>query len=94
MPLFFCYKQHLQIGKSSNPQIEIMPLFSSRREQKKIKVSFANGLLFVERADGRQQAFPLEWFPKLQNATEEERDAWVQTNTGLRWDALDLDISI
>jgi hypothetical protein len=70
-----------------------MPLFSSRKEQKKIKVTFGNGLLFVDKGDGKQQAFPMEFFPKLLNATDEQREAWVQTSNGLRWEALDLEIN-
>ncbi len=71
-----------------------MPLFSSRKEEKKVKVTFSNGLLFVEKADGKQQAFPLEFFPKLVHATEEELQDWTQTDKGIHWNKLDLDISI
>jgi hypothetical protein len=71
-----------------------MPLFSSRKEDKKVKVTFANGLLFVEKADGKQQAFPLEFYPKLMNATNEEREDWTQTSAGIHWNKLDLDIKI
>jgi len=71
-----------------------MALFTSRKQEKKIKVTFANGLLFVEKADGKQQAFPLEWFPKLQNATEEELEDWEQTGSGIRFNKLDTDIPL
>ncbi|MDB5145105.1 MAG: hypothetical protein JWQ66_3818 [Mucilaginibacter sp.] len=71
-----------------------MPLFTSRRQEKKVKVTFSNGLLFVEKEDGKQQAFPLDFFPKLLNATEEERADWTQTDKGIHWNKLDLDISI
>ena len=71
-----------------------MPLFSSRKEGKKVKVTFANGLLFVEKEDGRQQAFPLDFYPKLMNATDEEREDWTQTDKGIRWNKLDIDITI
>jgi hypothetical protein len=70
-----------------------MPLFTSRRREKKVKVTFSNGLLFVEKSDGKQQAFPLEWFPKLLVATEEERNDWVQTDKGLHFNQLDTDVS-
>lgn len=70
-----------------------MPLFTSRRQEKKVKVTFGNGLLFVENPDGKQQAFPLEWFPKLLNATEEERSDWMQTDKGLHFNQLNLDVS-
>lgn len=71
-----------------------MALFTSRKQEKKVKVTFANGLLFVEKADGKQQAFPLEWFPKLQEATDEEREDWEQTSNGIRFNKLDTIIPI
>ncbi|GAC1309269.1 MAG: hypothetical protein NVSMB24_24440 [Mucilaginibacter sp.] len=71
-----------------------MPLFTSRKQEKKVKVTFSNGLLFVEKADGKRQAFPLEWFPKLLNATDEEREDWTQTDKGIRFNKLDVDVLI
>ena len=71
-----------------------MPLFSSRKEGKKVKVTFANGLLFVEKEDGKQQAFPLDFYPKLMNASDEEREDWTQTDKGIRFNKLDLDVNI
>ena len=74
-------------------QIINMPLFSSRKEEKKVKVTFANGLLFVEKPDGKQQAFPLEWFPALLTATDEEREDWTQTDKGIRFNKLGVDVN-
>ncbi len=71
-----------------------MPQFTSRKQEKQVKVTFSNGLLFVEKEDGKQQAFPLEWFPKLQNATDEEREDWEQNGNIIHWKKLDIDISI
>jgi hypothetical protein len=71
-----------------------MPLFTKKKNDRKVKVMFANGLLFVERENGKQQAFPLEWFPKLLNATDEEREDWEQTNNGIRFNQLDTDIPL
>ena len=42
-----------------------MPLFTSRKQEKKVKVTFSNGLLFVEKEGEKAQAFPLDFFPKL-----------------------------
>ncbi len=70
-----------------------MPLLYSRKQEKKVKVIFNNGLLFVEKENGKQQAFPLEWFPKLLNATDEEREDWVQTDKGIHFNKLDIDIA-
>ncbi|MFB9844236.1 DUF2442 domain-containing protein [Mucilaginibacter ginsenosidivorans] len=69
-----------------------MPLFTSRRNEKKVKVTFGNGLLFVEKDGGKQQVFPLEFFPKLMNATDEEREDWTQTDKGIHFNQLDLDV--
>ena len=71
-----------------------MPLFTSRRQEKKVKVTFGNGLLSVEKPDGKQLAFPLEWFSKLSNATDEEREDWEQTDKGIHFNRLDLDVDI
>jgi hypothetical protein len=71
-----------------------MPTFSTRKQDKKVKVVFANGLLFVEKENGKQQAFPLEWYPKLLEATDEEREDWEQTPTGIRFNQLDTDIPL
>jgi len=71
-----------------------MPLFTSRKQEKKVKVTFSNGLLFVEREGDRQQVFPLEFFPKLMNATDEERADWKQTDKGIHFNQLDLDVNL
>jgi hypothetical protein len=71
-----------------------MPLFNKRKQEKKVKVTFNNGLLLVETDGGKPQAFPLEWFPKLQKATDEEREDWTHTSTGIHFNALDIDVLI
>ena len=71
-----------------------MPLFTSRRQEKKVKVTFSNGLLFVEKEDGKSEAFPLEFFPKLMNATDEQREDWTQTDKGIHFNQLDIDVDV
>ncbi|GAA4338002.1 hypothetical protein GCM10023149_47720 [Mucilaginibacter gynuensis] len=71
-----------------------MALFTSRKQQKDIKVTFNAGLLHVDKGDGKQQVFPLEWFPKLMNATDEEREDWTPTANGIRWNKIDVDIML
>jgi len=71
-----------------------MPLLNTRKQTKKVKVTFSNGLLFVEPEGGKAKAFPLEWYPKLQNATDEEREDWTQTADGIHFNKLDIDVSI
>ncbi|HEY9002248.1 MAG TPA: DUF2442 domain-containing protein [Mucilaginibacter sp.] len=71
-----------------------MPLFTSRRQEKKVKVTFSNGLLFVEKEDGKSEVFPLEFFPKLMNATDEQREDWKLTDKGIHFNQLDLDVDV
>ena len=57
-------------------------------------MTFSNGLLFVEKEDGKSEAFPLEFFPKLMNATNEQREDWTQTDKGIHFNQLDLDVDV
>ncbi|RVT96481.1 DUF2442 domain-containing protein [Mucilaginibacter limnophilus] len=70
-----------------------MALFTSRKQQKDIKVTFSNGLLHVE-TDGKTQAYPLDWYPQLLNATDEERADWTLTNNGIHFNKLNIDFSL
>lgn len=51
-------------------------------------------LLWVDLADGRTLGAPLAWFPRLLDATPEERAAVTLSPRGLHWDAIDEDISV
>jgi len=50
--------------------------------------------MWVELLDGRIIGVPLAWFPRLLNATAEQRRQVSLSAMGLHWDALDEDISI
>lgn len=71
-----------------------MPLFTSRKQGKQVKVTFSNGLLFVEKEDGKSEVFPLEFFPKLLNATDEQREDWTLTDKGIHFNQLDLNVDV
>ena len=71
-----------------------MPLLNTRKQKKAVKVTFSNGLLLVEDEGGKQQAFPLEWFPALQAASDEDRTDWTQTDKGLHFNKLGIDVAI
>ncbi len=71
-----------------------MPLFTSRKQQQNLKVFFQDDMLLVEMPDGRQQAFPLAFFPALRDAGEDERSDWTQVNNGIRWNKLGLTIAV
>jgi hypothetical protein len=52
--------------------------------------------MHVQLSDGREIAIPLEWFPSLRNATDEQRNKWrlIGKGTGIHWEELDEDISV
>lgn len=53
-------------------------------------------LLRVMLADGRELAAPLEWFPRLRDATPEQRNHWrlIGRGQGIHWPDVDEDISV
>lgn len=65
-------------------------------EAKASKVFFDDDNLWLLLKDGRQISVPLVYFPKLLNATPEERTKFEISGggVGLHWDDLDEDISV
>jgi len=59
-------------------------------------VSFSKDKMNVFLADGRELSVPLEWFPRLRNATKKQRERWrlIAGGIGIHWDAIDEDISV
>lgn len=47
-------------------------------------------------ADGRELTAPLEWFPRLRDATAEQRRNWrlIGGGQGIHWPDLDEDIAV
>jgi hypothetical protein len=82
------------ILSANYPTFVIMPLFTSRKQKKDFKLSFQDDMLFVEQPDGKQQAYPLTWMPRLKNASAEEQADWVFTEKGIRWEKLDVEITL
>ncbi len=52
--------------------------------------------LVVDLTDGRTVSVPLSWYPRLTNATIQERNNWrlIGRGEGIHWPDLDEDISI
>ncbi len=61
-----------------------------------IDVSFTDDEMIVSLTDGRKLSVPLEWFPRLRDASPEARNKWrlVGSGIGINREALDEDISI
>lgn len=65
-------------------------------ELKIIDLSFTADSLQVILADGREVSAPLEWFPRLRDATEKQRKTWrlIGGGIGIHWEEIDEDISV
>jgi len=65
-------------------------------EPKVIDLSFTSDSIKVVLADGREISAPLEWFPRLRDANEQQRKNWrlIGKGIGIHWEEIDEDISI
>lgn len=59
-------------------------------------VHFTDDAMLVMLSDGREISVPLEWFPRLRDATPEQRKKWrlIARGIGMHWDEIDEDISV
>ena len=60
------------------------------------EVWFADLKMFVRLEDGREIAVPLDWFPRLRDATENERKNWrlIGGGEGIHWESINEDILV
>lgn len=61
-----------------------------------VSVGVSDDTLTVTLSDGRTISAPLDWYPRLKEATPRERDHWelVGHGVGVHWPDLDEDISV
>ena len=61
-----------------------------------IDVVTTEDALRITLADGRELAAPLEWFPRLRDATSEQRGHWrlIGGGEGIHWPDIDEDIAV
>lgn len=59
-------------------------------------VEFLTDAFVVHLQDGRSLTVPLEWFPRLRDATPAQRNNWrlIGPGTGIHWPDIDEDISV
>lgn len=59
-------------------------------------VRFSEDALIVQLSDGRELSVPLEWFPRLRDATPEQRENWrlIARGIGIHWEDVDEDIAV
>ncbi len=73
-----------------------MPILAAKFDSTAIDVYVSALLLHVIMADGRELAVPLEWFPRLRDATPEQRSHWrfIGRGQGIHWPDIDEDILV
>jgi hypothetical protein len=60
------------------------------------EVWFDSNMMHVRLLDGREISVPIEWFPALRNASNEQRSNWrlIGKGIGIHWKDIDEDISV
>ena len=60
------------------------------------EVRFSAAMMHVRLVDGREISVPIEWFPRLRDASIEQRKNWrlIGKGIGIHWEDIDEDISI
>jgi Protein of unknown function (DUF2442) len=61
-----------------------------------LRVTVSDESLTVELRDGRTVSVPLSWYPRLEHATDNERNSWelIGGGAGIHWEAVDEDINV
>ena len=73
-----------------------MSFLTINKSKNAINIAFENAKMIVFLEDGRELAIPLEWFPRLRKATDEQLNKWrlIGKGEGIHWEEIDEDISI
>jgi len=61
-----------------------------------VDIRFSEEALIVRLSDSREVSVPLEWFPRLRDATPEQRKDWrlIARGIGIHWEGVDEDIAV
>ena len=73
-----------------------MTILTVNKSYNAISVSFTESKMNIVMEDGRELSVPLEWFPKLRDATREQLSKWrfIGNGEGIHWEELDEDILV
>lgn len=72
-----------------------MGILALSADERVAEVEITEDFLTVRLMDGRKISVPLVWYPRLSNATEEQRNNWtiIGGGYGIHWEDLDEDLS-
>ena len=61
-----------------------------------VDVWFDENKMYVRLVDGRELGTPIDWFPRLRDASEQDKNNWkfIGRGSGIHWEAIDEDLSV
>jgi hypothetical protein len=73
-----------------------MPILANRLSAQAMSVEFVDASLRIGLTDGREISAPIEWFPRLRDASPEQRGNWrlIGQGEGIHWPDIDEDGSV
>jgi hypothetical protein len=73
-----------------------MTILTINKSHNATNVSFSEFKMEVVLEDGRELIVPLEWFPKLRDASPEQLSKWrfIGNGEGIHWEELDEDVLV
>jgi hypothetical protein len=73
-----------------------MPVLADRLSAEAMSVEFVGDSMHVVLTDGREISAPLEWFPRLRDASDAQCLNWrlIGRGEGVHWADLDEDVSV
>lgn len=73
-----------------------MSTLAIRLDPHAIDVHISDTALMIVLADGREISAPLEWFPRLRDASPAQRQQWrlIGRGVGVHWEEIDEDIAV
>ena len=73
-----------------------MTILKTDAEPLAIGVELSESMLKVVLDDGRELSVPIEWFPRLRDATAGQRSNWrfIGRGEGIHWPDIDEDVSV
>jgi hypothetical protein len=73
-----------------------MNISTNKTEALASDIWFDPDMMHVRLLDGREINVPIEWFPRLRDASDEQRKNWrlIGKGLGIHWEDIDEDISV
>jgi hypothetical protein len=73
-----------------------MSTLTNLKSNQAVNLSFSKEKMIIFMEDGREIGIPLEWFPRLRDASKEELENWrfIGNGEGIHWEDLDEDLLV